>query len=74
LAAAALVCRGFLLWTVQRSYGLPPHPSWIIPLRDLLSFIVFLAGFVVRDMRWKQKRYRLKSEGTLMPEQRSPSP
>jgi ceramide glucosyltransferase len=63
-----------VLWAVERAYDLPRHPYWVIPLRDLLSFAVFIAGFVVRDVRWKQQRYRLRPEGTLMPERRSPSP
>jgi ceramide glucosyltransferase len=74
LASAALACRGALLVAIERAYGLPAHSYWLIPLRDLLSGAVFVAGLVARDVRWRQQRYRLKSEGTLMPERRSPSP
>jgi ceramide glucosyltransferase len=74
LCLAALVCRGLLLWSIGRCYGLPAHPYWLIPLRDLWSFAVFVAGFVVRDVRWKDHRYRLMPKGTLMPERRSPQP
>lgn len=73
-AVAAVTCRSLLLWAVERGYDLPRHPYWVIPLRDLLSFAIFVVGFVVRDVRWKQQRYRLRPEGTLMPERRSPSP
>ena len=74
LAVAALGCRGALLLAIERAYGLPAHPYWLIPLRELLSGAVFLAGLVARDVSWKQQRYdRLPSEGTLMPERRSPS-
>jgi ceramide glucosyltransferase len=73
LAVAALGCRGALLLALERAYGLPAHPYWLIPLRELLSGAVFLAGLVVRDVSWKQQRYRLLSEGALMPERRSPS-
>ena len=73
-AAAAVACRSVLLLVIERAFGLPRHPYWIIPLRDLLSFVVFIAGFVTRDVRWRQQRYRLRSEGTLMPGRRSPSP
>ncbi len=74
LALAALACRGALVVAIERAYGLPAHSYWLIPLRDLLSGAVFVAGLVARDVRWRQQRYRLKSEGTLMPERRSPSP
>ena len=70
LAAGALACRGVLLYAIERGYGLPPRPYWLIPLRDLLSFAVFAAGFVARDLSWKGRRYTLMSEGNLIPEER----
>jgi ceramide glucosyltransferase len=74
LAIAAFACRGAVLTAVQRSYGVPAHPYWLIPLRDLLSFAVFVAGFVARDVDWRGHRYRLMSKGVLKSERRSPSP
>jgi ceramide glucosyltransferase len=73
LAAGALACRGVLIYAIERGYGLPPRPYWLIPLRDLLSFAVFVAGFVARDLSWKGRRYTLMSEGNLIPERRTPS-
>jgi ceramide glucosyltransferase len=74
LALAALGCRYALVRAIERAYGLPGHSYWLIPLRDLLSGAVFLAGLFARDVRWRQQRYRLLSEGVLMRERRSPSP
>jgi ceramide glucosyltransferase len=74
LALAALLCRGIVLQSVERACGLPAHPYWLIPLRDLLSGAVFVAGLFTRGVSWKQQRYRLLAEGALMPERRSPSP
>lgn len=78
LAAAALASRGLLIYAIERGYGLPPRPYWLIPLRDLLSFAVYIAGFIARDVRWKGHRFKLESEGTLIPnqipERRPPSP
>ena len=74
LALAALVCRAVLVVAVERGYGLPRHPYWLIPLRDLLSFAVFIAGFLARDVSWRGHRYRLMAEGNLVSERRSPSP
>lgn len=74
LIFTALVCRCLLLRSVARCYGLPAHPYWLIPLRDSWSFAVFVAALVCRGVSWKDQRYRLMSQGTLMSERRSPSP
>lgn len=74
LALAAVACRLWVVLAVERSYGVPAHPYWLIPLRDLLSLAVFVTGFVARDVRWKGRRFKLLSEGTLMSQQGSPLP
>jgi ceramide glucosyltransferase len=74
LALAAITCRLIMVLAIERGYGLPPHPYWLIPLRDLWSFAVFVSGFVARDVSWRGHRYRLMSEGSLISERRSPSP
>lgn len=74
LALAALACRAALVFATERGYGLPPHPYWLIPVRDLLSFAVFVAGFVARDVSWRGHHYELMSEGILKSNRRSPSP
>jgi ceramide glucosyltransferase len=73
LALVALACRVAVVIAIERGYGLPRHPYWLIPLRDLMSFAVFLAGFVARDVSWRGHRYRLMSEGNLVSQRRSPS-
>ena len=70
LAVAALVCRAVLISATERGYGLPPHPYWLIPVRDLLSFAVFVAGFVARDVSWRGHHYELMSEGILKSDRR----
>ena len=74
LAVAALVCRAVLISATERGYGLPPRPYWLIPVRDLLSFAVFVAGFVARDVSWRGHHYELMSEGILKPDRRSRPP
>jgi ceramide glucosyltransferase len=74
LAAGSLACRSVLIYAIERGYGLPPRTYWLIPLRDLLSFAVFAAGFVARDLSWKGHRYKLMSDNsTMISERRSPS-
>jgi ceramide glucosyltransferase len=74
LAFAALCCRSVLIFAIERGYGLPRHPYWLIPIRDLLSFAVFLAGFVARGVSWRGHRYKLQPEGTLISDRRPPPP
>ena len=74
LGLAALVCRAVLIFATEHGYRLPPHPYWLIPVRDLLSFAIFVAGFVARDVSWRGHYYDLLSEGILKSERRRPSP
>jgi ceramide glucosyltransferase len=74
LTLLALACRVSLVVAVERSCRLPAHPYWLIPMRDLLSFAVFIAGFFARDVDWKGRRYRLASEGALMSQRSSSQP
>jgi ceramide glucosyltransferase len=74
LVLAALAGRAVLTFATRRGYGLPPRAYWLIPVRDLLSFAVFVAGFVARDVSWRGHHYELMSEGMLKPERRSRRP
>ena len=58
---AAVASRIALLHRVKRAYGLPPQEYWLVPVRDLLSFVVFIWSFVGRDVSWKGHRYRVFS-------------
>ena len=74
LAVAAVACRAVLIFATERGYGLPRHPYWLIPVRDLLSFAVFVSGFVARDVSWRGHHYELMSEGILKSDRRSRPP
>jgi ceramide glucosyltransferase len=74
LALAALGCRALLVFATERGYGLPTHPYWLIPVRDLLSFAVFAAGFVARDVSWRGHHYELMSQGLLKSDRRTRPP
>jgi ceramide glucosyltransferase len=55
---AAVASRIALLRRVERAYGLAPQDPWLVPARDLLSFVVFVWSFLGRDVSWKGRRYR----------------
>jgi ceramide glucosyltransferase len=74
LAAAAIACRIALCRQVERAFGLMPHPYWLLPARDLLSFAAFIASYLGASVTWKGHDYRVTPEGNLVPERRPPIP
>ncbi len=69
LAVLALVLACGLLVPLQfaRSLGGGRVPVWLAPLRDLLSFAIFLASFLPRPVSWRGHRYKVGPDGTLTP-------
>jgi ceramide glucosyltransferase len=64
---AAIACRLLLMLAVDRSFPGQPRGRWLLPLRDLLSFAIFLASFFVGKVSWRGRRYRVLADGTLSP-------
>jgi ceramide glucosyltransferase len=65
--ALASICRVTLAATVDRSLPGVSHSKWLVPLRDLLSFMIFVASFFVAVVSWRGRRYRVLADGTLSP-------
>jgi ceramide glucosyltransferase len=63
---AAIACRMLLCFAVARAFHLPRQDYWLIPLRDLFDFTVYLASFFVGKVSWKGHRYRVNADGTLL--------
>lgn len=64
LAAGA----GFALClAVERAFGLKRHPYWLLPMRDLLSFALFVASFFGRAVNWRGRDYGVARSGALLP-------
>ena len=67
LGTASFGCRLALLRQVEQAFDLEPHSRWLVPLRDILSFAVFVSSFFGRNAWWKGRRYRFVSgESWLM--------
>jgi ceramide glucosyltransferase len=66
LCLTALACRLALLGGVKRAFTLPPQSYWLLPVRDLLSFAVFLWGCFGQSARWQGRQYQFSSGGTLV--------
>jgi len=54
-----------LLRAVRRNFGFAAPPSWLLPVRDLLSFAVFVGGFFGGDLSWRGRGYSLRPDGRL---------
>jgi ceramide glucosyltransferase len=69
----ALICRGATVRIVDRMLGLPRSPLYLLPLRDLLSFGVFLASFFARRVAWRDRTFRVGRRGELTLDGDSPA-
>jgi ceramide glucosyltransferase len=65
LVAATLVARLAVKrrmdWVLGRSAG----PAWLLPLRDLLSFAIFLGSLFGGNVRWRGTRFLVAPDGVL---------
>ena len=65
LILAALACRFALQLQADRMLGRRVGQAQWGPVRDLLSFAVFLASFWPGEVAWRGRRHRLRRDGTL---------
>jgi ceramide glucosyltransferase len=63
--ALALACRLSVPIQLKSLPGGRDALPWLSPMRDLLSFAVFLASFLPGRLSWRGSRYVLRSDGTL---------
>ena len=57
--AATLAARLFLKYRVDGAFGANSGPYWLLPLRDLLSFAVFLASPFGGTVHWRTARFKI---------------
>jgi ceramide glucosyltransferase len=66
LAASALVFRGIAAWSVACRVLHDPLTKqwwWLLPLEDLLSWGIWIAGFFGDQITWRGRRYTLHADG-----------
>ena len=61
----ALVARLVLARAVDHTLGTASDRWAWIPVRDVLSFAIFVASFFIRSVHWRGQRYRVRADGTL---------
>ena len=68
-SCAFLAISCLLRWAGARlvagALGLGTAKLWLLPVRDLLSFAVFLASFLGRGVVWRDRAFRVEASGRL---------
>jgi ceramide glucosyltransferase len=73
LAGAALLIRSIQTTLIDRRVGAKTAPLWWIPLRDGLSFAVFVASLFARRVDWRGSRHHVHPRGRLATDQEYPA-
>jgi len=63
---AALASRFALMLTVDRVLGRHRQPFWGGPLRDLISFAVFVASFFGNSVAWGGRHYEVRAAARIV--------
>ncbi len=61
----ALTARLFLKMRIDAIFGGTAGPFWLLPLRDLLSFAVFVASQFGETVHWRGNRFSIAPSGVL---------
>jgi ceramide glucosyltransferase len=64
-----LVISCILRWGTARviagALGVPPAKPWLLPVRDALSFAVFVASFFGRTVFWRDQVFHVEASGRM---------
>ena len=50
---------------IAGALGVPPAKPWLLPVRDALSFAVFVASFFGRTVFWRDQNFRVEASGRM---------
>ncbi len=62
---AALAAREALIYTCSRIFGVIPLRAALVPIRDVLSFIVLVASFCGQRVTWRDRTFQVDQRGEL---------
>jgi ceramide glucosyltransferase len=68
LVAVTFAVRVATVRFVDRALGTRPAPAWLLALRDMLSFTVFVASFCGHKIAWRGRAFTLARDGRLIPD------
>jgi ceramide glucosyltransferase len=60
-----VLARLFLKAGVDDMAGASAGPLWLLPIRDLVSFGVFVASLINMDINWRGDRFRIGKDGVI---------
>jgi ceramide glucosyltransferase len=61
----SLAARWLSAAIIARALDLPRNGLWLLPLRDALSFAVFLGSFCGRSVSWRNQLFRVAPSGRM---------
>jgi ceramide glucosyltransferase len=65
LVPVTFACRAVLQLELDRAFHLRKRFYWAGPLRDLVSFAIYVASFFGRGVEWRGHRYGVQADNTL---------
>jgi ceramide glucosyltransferase len=63
--ATAFLARLSVKWRMDRILATSAGPAWLLPVRDVLSFAVFLGSLFGGNIRWRGSRFLVAPDGVL---------
>jgi ceramide glucosyltransferase len=63
--AVALAARLLLKWRLDRLVPSAAGPYWLLPVRDVVSFLVYLCSFFGRSIDWRGEQFIVGTSGAL---------
>ncbi len=67
LSFAALLCRLTLQDEVDERFAGRHHALWLSPLRDLLSFAIYVASYLPGQIFWRGHAFSVATDGAIAP-------
>ncbi len=64
--AAALLARFCVKWRMDRVLGTSAGPAWLLPVRDMLSFVIFLGSLAGGNIHWRGTKFLVAANGVLL--------
>jgi ceramide glucosyltransferase len=65
VALTTLVARGVLKWRIDKAFQGAAGPYWLLPVRDVLSFGVFVMSLFGVSVVWQDAQLRVHQDGAL---------
>ena len=65
ILATTFASRLVLKWCIERRFSTYAGPDWALPVRDALSFCVFIASMFGEDVHWRGSRFAVSPRGVL---------